>query len=338
MRGRMFWSLLLLAGCAEKAPPAAPPQPDHRVIATVDGQPILQEDVSPATRMEIFRRELDVYTLLTAEVERMVDERLLAAEAARRGLDVEALLAAEVDETVMPPTAAEVDAAMAEQGAPEAARPRVELYVAERARIQRRLDFMASLRGATKVEVKLAAPEPPRMPVDITGAPSRGPESAPVVLVAFLDWRSPMSAKCAQNLARVMEAHPGRLRLAHRSVLRGGDELGLGAAILAEMADEKGLFWTVHDALLLRPTAWSQADLHDVARQVQVEPERLDAARQDPTWLMRMKKAMGRVQEAGVTAPPVVYVNGRWFGGTFGYEQLDRVVQEELQRAQGAQR
>lgn len=334
-------ALLALAACTDPAPPAPRAPPSHEVrtattaevLATVDGRPITRSDLSGKTRMEIFRREVDVYSLLKREVDRIVQDELLAREAARRKTTVEAMIAAEVDAKVKPPTEAEVDAAMREEGAPASARPRIELYLRERAKIARRLELVEGLRSAAKVEVHLEPPTPPRMDLDLEGAPVRGPVDAPVTLVAFLDWRSPLSAQCAKDLARIEASYADAVRRAHRTVLRGRDELALAAALLAELAADRGRFWEVHDALLLEDPPWTQAELHDLARRLEVEPEALDAMRNDPTWLMRMKAVATRVRDAGVTAAPVVFVNGRYVSGTFGYEALERVVQEELQAA-----
>ena len=348
-----LWLALPLALCAcpssEPEPSSQPPPiPAERsapprlglqglpdALATVDGQPISVDRLSNEARMEIFRRQVDVHGLLIRERDRLIDEFLLEREAKRRKLTVEALLAAEVDAKLSAPTDAEVDRTLAEQGGPESARPRVVLYLTERARLDRKLTFTKALRARAEVTDHIPEPKPPRLELDLEGAPIRGPLDAKVTIVEFLDWRSTLSSSCAKNVAKLAEHFGDRVRVAHRTVLQPGDEWALSATILAERALEKGQFWRVHDALLLKDYRPLQEKLPDLARELGVDPVDLETGRHDPQTLLRMRNVAKRARRAGVLHPPVLFINGRRLGGTFGYKRLFAEVHAELHLLNG---
>src|SRR5690606_16953068 len=136
----------------------------------------------------LYQLEADRYSLLRQELDAIIEQRLLEAEARRRGVSVDALLAAEAESAPAPVTEAEpapvteaeIDAYLAEHprdaARGPAIRPRIAAYLAERRKIERRLAFVQGLREAARVDVRLAAPARPRTDIDVAGAPARGPE------------------------------------------------------------------------------------------------------------------------------------------------------------------
>jgi len=75
-------------------------QKEDQVIANLNGQPIYLSEVEQSVAFQIYRLRGNIYSLLKKETEEIVNQRLLAAEAAHRRLTVEELLRKEVDEKV----------------------------------------------------------------------------------------------------------------------------------------------------------------------------------------------------------------------------------------------
>lgn len=326
----------LLAACARPAdaPPAEPadtPPADGAargdVLATLDGTPIRLDDVGPRIAFRLYQIEVDRYSLLERELDTIIEQRLLAREAARRGISVEAMLAAEVDTKVTPVTEADVDAYLAEHPGDAARgpaiRPRIAAFLAERRAIEQRLALVQRLREGAAIEVFLDMPERPRTALDLADAPARGPADAPVTVVHFASFASAESARAAAALQQIMDAHPGRIRWVHRHFLETYDELGLRAAELSLAAQDAGRFWELHDQLFARGGALTEAALAETAARLALEgpPEGAFA---------RVKKHLDAGVKAGVERLPVIFVNGRYFSGTFSYDKLRDLVAEEL--------
>jgi protein-disulfide isomerase len=331
--------LATLAACQESAAPAPPappaaPNPEQRgqreILAVLDGAPIYADEVRSRIAFRLYQLEADRYALLERELGDMIEQRLLAQEARRRGLSVDALLAAEGLGEVTPVTDADVDAYLAEhpgdaaQG--PAIRPRIATYLAERRKIERRLAFVQALRERARIDIRLAPPERPRTSIDIAGAPARGPAHAPVTLVHFASLSSPDSARSAAEIGGLVAQHPDEIRWVHRHQVGMRDELGLRAAELALAAEDAGRFWDFHDRVLGRDAPLTEEALSEIATGMGLDAPPGDA-------LARIKRHLDAGVKAGVERPPVVFVNGRYFSGTFSYDQLRALVAEELAAA-----
>jgi protein-disulfide isomerase len=326
--------------CAERPapPPSQPPQApgargEPEILATVDGTPIRADEVRSRIAFRLYQLEVDRYALLQQELDQRIEQHLLAQEAARRGLSVDALLAAELQGAPAPVTDADIDAYLAEHPRDAARgpeiRPRIAAYLAERRTIERRLAFVQELRERARVDVQLAPPERPRTDVDTAGAPARGPAQAPVTLVHFASLSSPASARSAAELQAIVAEHPAEIRWVHRHHVDIYDELGLRAAELAMAAEDAGRFWELHDRLMARQAPLTADALSGIAAGLGIGAPPGDA-------LARVKRHLDAGVEAGVERAPVVFVNGRYFSGTFAYDQLRAMVAEELAAARQA--
>jgi protein-disulfide isomerase len=335
--------LVTLAACRE---PAAAPAAGERqerqdcqacqgreerpVLAVLDGAPIHADEVEKRIAFRLYQLEADRYALLQRELGEMIDQRLLEQEAQRRGVSVDALLAAGSQGAIAPVTEADVDAYLAENprdaARGPAIRPRIAAYLAERRAIEQRLAFLQGLRDRARIEIRLTAPERPRTDIDIAGAPARGPENAPVTLVHFASFSSAESARSAAELRAIVAEHPDQIRWVHRHHVDIYDELGLRAAELSLAAQDAGRFWDFHDRLMGRTGPLTEAALTAIATSMGIEAPPGDA-------LARIKQHLDAGMKAGVERLPIVFVNGRYFSGTFSYDQLRAMVAEELASA-----
>jgi hypothetical protein len=312
----------------------AEPDAGRTPLAVVDGEILYREDVEGAVAFRIYRHEVDIYSLLEAETRRRVEDLLLEREAKRRGSSVEALLEA-VESQAEPVTEEEVDAYLASHppetvGPPAEARARVRHYLTETRRIERRLALLERLRKDAEVRFLLPRPEPPRTEIDVSGAPARGPEEAPVTIVHFASFGSRRSAQSAERIARLREELPGRIRWIHRNALRDHDERGLLAARLGVVAQDAGRFWELHDRWFASPDALSAEEMEEGALEVGLGPDEIARARTDAEVLRRVKRDLDAARNAGVPREPTLFVNGRYVSGFTPYEELRDIVLEEL--------
>lgn len=338
-KARWFWKPWIVLAVSLALVPAvgmAAGQPEDEVIATLDGKPITLSEIEENAAFQIYRLRGSIYSLLQKEALEIADRRLLAQAAARQGLSVEALLEKEVDRKVTPLAEKDVDAYLAEH--PEQAgkgpegRARLGSYLVERARIQRRLDYLASLREKADYRFLAKSPEQPRIRVDIEGAPWRGAARAPVTLVHFAHFSSRLCAESAQKIRRIMEEFPGRIRWVHRNFLDIQDPDALLAAEMGEAALRQGRFWEYHDAVFARMGSAPAKAIRQAAREADLDESRFDGEHKRGTLLPRVKDDIGYGVRIGVQAAPVIFVNGIYFSGTFPFEELRALVQKEMNR------
>ena len=308
----------------------------EEVIATLNGEPIYLSDVEQRVAFQVYRLRGNIYTLLKRETDQIVDQRLLEAEAARSGVTVEELLKNEVDQKVPPFEEKQVDAYLVDHpeeggGVPER-RARIRTYLSERARIQRKLDFLAMLRRKADVRFVLEPPQRPRIKIDIQGQPWRGSADGPVTLVHFAGFTSELCAESAQRIRKLMAEFPGKIRWVHRNYFSIHDERALSAAEMGESAHDQGEFWDFHDLIFAKLGEFDLEALTNIASEIGLDGERLAKGRKTGRYLLEVKDDIGYAARIGVTGVPVIFVNGRYFSGTFPYEELNALVREELGR------
>jgi len=324
-------ALLVVAACGgkpeERATPSWGSLSGPTPIARLDGETIVLDDVGPELGLQVYQHHLDVYALLKRETERVVGDRLLAREAQRQKLSVDELIQREVGT----PSDADIDRYLAEH--PDAARwpearARVASYLSENRRIEARTTLVQRLRDQAKLEFLVEPPVEPRVRLDLTDVPVRGPENARVTLVHFASFGSPLSARSAAQLARLATEFPDRLRFAYRTYLGSEpDDLALAAAELAVAAQQSGKFWEAHDRLFAEQGELSEDALDDIATDLELERK---AVGTDVATRARIRRDEDAGTRVGVKQEPTIFVNGRLLSGTLPYEELRRTVTDEL--------
>ena len=328
------WAGRMRAACGlgshERRAPCGGARAGPTPIARLDGETILLDDVGPELGLQVYQHQLDMYALLKRETERIVGERLLVREAERQKLSVDALVQRELDASGGAPPDAEVTRYLEEH--PDAARwpearARVASYLADTRRLERRTALVAGLRDHAKLEFLVEPPVEPRVRLDLTDVPVRGPENARVTLVHFASFGSPLSARSAAQLTRLAAEFPDRLRFAHRTFLGEPTEMALAAAELAVAAQEAGKFWEAHDRLFAEEGELTPDVLDDLASDLGIERK---AVGTDAATRARLRRDQDAGARAGVKQEPAVFANGRYLSGSLSYEELRRAVVEEL--------
>jgi len=324
-------AVVVVAACGgkpeERATPSWGSLSGPTPIARLNGETIVLDDVGPELGLQVYQHHLDVYALLKRETERLVGDRLLTREAERQKLSVDELVQREVGTA----SDADIDRYLAEH--PDAARwpesrARVTSYLSENRRIETRAALVQRLRDQAKLEFLVEPPVEPRVRLDLTDVPVRGPENARVTLVHFASFGTPLSARSAAQLARLATEFPDRLRFAYRTYLGGEpDDLALAAAELAVAAQQSGKFWEAHDRLFAEQGELSEDALDDIATDLELERK---AVGTDAATRARIRRDEDAGTRVGVKQEPTIFVNGRLLSGTLPYEDLRRAVLDEL--------
>jgi protein-disulfide isomerase len=311
-------------------------------VAQIGDQTITQGELDAWIKEELWRSQTDdgnaakVFSLRQRGLDRMIDQRLIDAEAKKRGVDADRLLDDEAAKRVAV-TDEEVKA-FYEQHAKDWGDRKLE---AEAAGIRDYLErqkgagaaqaFVADLRAAADVETLL---EQPRVSIAGTGH-AKGPESAPVTLIEFSDYECPFCRRAEPVVEQLLKEYAGKVRFEYRHFpLESIHPQARGAAEAAVCADEQGRFWQYHQEIFageggsLAPPALlaraAKAGLDVNAFQACVASGRSRA---------RVDADLAAGKAAGVSGTPAFFVNGVPFSGAIPIEEFRRAVDAELARA-----
>jgi protein-disulfide isomerase len=338
---RTFSGLMALALCLGVLLPACDAKAEDakasggtQVIATVNGQPITEAQVreNGAAQFKQLDRdyEQNKYQLLQGQLEQLVQDRLLDAEAAAKGVTKDQLLA---DIKPAEVTDAAVDAFYEENKAripqpKEQVAGQIRQYLQQRGQFEAREKFFEGLEAKYKVEMKL---EPLRTEVAAIG-PAKGPATAPVTIVEFSDFQCPFCARLIPTLDQVTAKYGDKVRVVFRQFPLAMHAQAQKAAEASLCANEQGKFWELHDAMFKNQQQLAVENLKAKAVELGLNAESFNSCLDSGKFQGQVAEDMEAGTAAGVSGTPALFVNGRFINGAVPLEQITEVIDDELRR------
>jgi protein-disulfide isomerase len=343
------WLLVCCGGLAACHPsPSSSPQAGLEAgasesVAVLEGEPITQGQLDEWIKESLFRDQTDdfapaeVYELRSRSLQRMLDERIVAAEAKRRGLSTEELMRKERE--ALGPISDEQVTAFYEKNKQKmggATRDQVADRIRSFLDGTRDGEVTAALRKRAKVEVLL---EPPRITVGAEG-PSVGPAGAPVTIVEFSDFQCPYCARAGSIAKQIHERYPTQVRFVYRHLpLERIHPNARGAAEASACADAQGRFWDYHDKLFANQRALAAPDLQRYATELGLDAAAFETCVKERKFQAQVDRDLAAATEAAQNAgkgglgTPSFFVNGVLLSGAKPIEEFYQLIDAELARA-----
>ena len=207
--------------------------------------------------------------------------------------------------------------------------------------------FLISADGKTLAQFsKYDIAKDPRTLVSDTGRPARGgPENAPVVIVGFDDLECPYCAKLhAQLFPAITERYGKQVRIVYRDFPLDQHPWAMRAAVDANCVGAQSTpgYWTMVDNIHAHagefggtdkslPKANEQLDqlARDQAKQLKLDAAALESCvkKQDDGAI---KASMKVGEDLGITATPVLFINGEKLEGAYPLEDVFRMIDGAL--------
>jgi Protein-disulfide isomerase len=146
--------------------------------------------------------------------------------------------------------------------------------------------------------------------IDITGAPVRGKEDAPVTLVLFSDFECPWCGKLEPVLAELLAKNPDKLRIVFKHLPLPMHQQAEAASLASIAAQKQGKFWEMHDALF-QITTWTPTVIDETAQRIGLDMVRYKADVAGQEVQMQLAKDKSDAQLADISATPSLFINGR---------------------------
>ncbi len=305
------------------------------VVASIGEVQITAADLEEANAEGFLEIERNRHQLMEQTLEAVIRERLLEVEADEQGITVDELTAKELDAKITEPTDEAVDAFYEENKArlnqpKEAMAPRIREYLAQQGRQQIFTEYVDGLRAKHGVKSYL---EPMRLDVVADGFPAKGPASAPVTIIEFSDFECPYCSRVVPTLDRVAEEYGDKVRLVFRQFpLHQIHANAQKAAEASLCAHDQDRFWDMHDTMFQEQKALAVEQLKQKAARLELDTESFDECLDSGKYedMVMADVQAGRV--AGVTGTPAMFINGRFLSGAQPYEEIVRVIDDELDR------
>lgn len=304
------------------------------VLATIGGQPITAGPLLEKLKPAIFKLRVDTYELEKADMDRIIFDLLVIAEANRRNVAPEVVKRTEISEKVRRPNDAEVAKFYAEnskeiRGDLSVVHNQLAEFLENRdqARLERELN--EKLRKGADVRILLREPEAPKQMISVDDDPSRGDSNAPVTVVEFTDFQCPACAAMHPVLEEVLKSYGNKVRFVVRDFPLPIHANSRKAAEAANAAHQQGKFFEYAALLFKRQGSLDVPSLKKYATEVGLDRARFDAALDKGTFAEEVQRDLIDAETYGVESTPTIFVNGVVLG-TLSSEALRAAIDRAL--------
>lgn len=188
---------------------------------------------------------------------------------------------------------------------------------------------------AIQVEPTPGSDTPSLFPPEGESDRVRGAENPLVTITEYSDYQDLGSRYLAEALDRLLEEHPGEVRVVSRMLpsIELNDKSAL-AAQAVEAAAEQDRFWEMHRLLYAQQANWADLSVADFEQWLDAQVSALgmdvgqfhaDLKREDIA--AKIQEAWESAQKIGVPGIPLVLINGQIYGGPRDYNSLNDILQ-----------
>lgn len=180
---------------------------------------------------------------------------------------------------------------------------------------------------------KRSGPDPNKLyTVKTDGAPTKGPETAPVTLVVFSEFQCPFCARFVPTLKQIEDTYQDKVRIVWKHLPLDIHKEAVGAALAAEAARKQGKFWEYHDRLFANQKRLGPEDLKQHAKDLQLDLRRFEADLLNADDKKRVDADVAEAGTLGIAGTPGIFINGRFIAGAQPFETFAKTIDEELAR------
>jgi protein-disulfide isomerase len=169
--------------------------------------------------------------------------------------------------------------------------------------------------------------------VDVTEAPTKGPERSAVTIAEFAEFQCPFCVGASTTLKQLESRYEGKIRFAWKHLpLTSIHVYAMDASIAAEAAKRQGKFWEYHDKLFANQQNLGSDMLTRYAQDVGLDVDRFERDRSDPELKKRIEADMKEAAALAVSSTPTFFINGRPVVGAMPFETFASIIEEELNK------
>lgn len=300
------------------------------VVVEIDGTKLTADDLDRKLPGRLLQARATYYQTERKTLDEFVEAYLLERAAKAENLTVEALLERHVNSVIAKDPNEETLRVYYElvdtSGPYETIRPQILERIRQVRIAKAKAAYMESLRAKASIAFLLPAP---RAKVALNGAPLRGAADAPVMLVEYADYECPYCQMVQPAIDKVLSEYKGKVAFAFKDVPLPMHANAPKAAEAARCAEAQGKFWEYHD-LLFSSKLIDPARLKEHARTLKLDTDAFDKCLDSGAKSETIKAELNEAQDLGLNSTPSFFINGRFTQGNLSYDQLRRIIEEEM--------
>lgn len=312
--------------------------PKAGIVAKINGEEITEEQLIGDAQIELLQLKKQEYDLKLAQLNKMVTDRLLSAEAKKAGMaTADEYIGKKLLKGEIKITDAEYKKFVKDKQIPEAnindqVKERIYAYMKEQKREETINAAVAKLSKSSPVEVYFKKPTS-NIKVEIGQAPVAGGENAKVAVVIFSDFQCPFCSKAAKTVSDLKKKYGNKVKIAfkHFPLPMHKDAGPASEASMCVNEQGKDKFWKFHDLVFAAQDKLDPESLAKHAKASGADEKKFKECFDGKKYADFVKKDLQYGEKLGVRSTPTFFVNGNLLSGALPIDQFSEVIDEELE-------
>jgi protein-disulfide isomerase len=323
----------ICAGLLLSAPLVSLGQNAQEPIASLEGQPIYEQDLMSVAGPKLLDLRKQEYSAKREALDSVIRRRLLEAQAKKKGLTIDDLLKQEVDSKIEEPSDAETKgyflaARNANSLSFEELKPQLKQIIRSAEIEQARQKYADSLRAKADISILL---QPPSVHVAYDPARVKGNPNAPVTIIEFADFQCPFCQRTETALKALLAKYDGKVKLAFLDFpLSEIHSHAEKAAEAARCAGEQGKFWEYHDDLFANQSKLEDDSLIERAQKLHLDETAFRTCLTSRKFKHDIEVNLQEGNEAGVSGTPAYFINDIFLSGARPQAEFEKVIDDAL--------
>lgn len=167
--------------------------------------------------------------------------------------------------------------------------------------------------------------------------PFLGNPNASVILVEFADYQCPFCKIFHEGAEKEIinqYVKTGKAKLVYRDFpLSFVHPVAEKSAQAANCANEQGKFWEYHSLLYKNQGELSLSNLKFWAGRMGLDQNRFNSCLDSDKYAKEVAKDLAEGGKAGIEGTPSTFVNGRLIKGAVSFSEIQKVIEEELDKS-----
>lgn len=311
--------------------------PKAGVVAKINGEEITEDMLVGDAQLELMQIKKQEYDLKMAQLNKLVIDRVLGAEAKKEGLaNTEEYISKKVVKGEIKISDADYKKFVKEKNIPESnindqVKERIFSYMKEQKREEMVQAQVAKLTKSSPVEVYFSKPKS-NVQVDVGQAPFAGGENAKVTIVEFSDFQCPFCGRGAKTIDEVKKKYGNKVKIAFKHFpLPMHKEAGPASeASMCVWELGKDKFWKFHDIMFANQDKLDNENLVKHAKAVGVDEKKFKECFDSKKYADFVRQDMAYGEKLGVRSTPTFFINGQLLSGALPLDAFAEIIDEEL--------
>jgi len=165
------------------------------------------------------------------------------------------------------------------------------------------------------------------------GAPSLGPQTAPIRIAEFSDFQCEYCARVGLTLTQIREVYKDEVQIVWKNLpLTSIHKNAMGAALASQAAYNQGKFWEFHDKLFANQDKLDVDSLKQYAAELGLNTTQFETDFQSSDVKKHIGADIGEAESLGITGTPTFFINGHMLVGSQPFSNFAELINAELQR------